>query len=169
MNARSTAVTRSGRKVRTPLVDIDKDFLAYLTAWGVTKDAGALRDKAKAAIKSWFEHGGDSAHEITVNDNGSQFVEFEAVKEIVGRKFAGIENRRTVTSALDLDLIDEWLETLPKAKREKISAQILKPVTEYVLNPDELFKLNQEGVIDDDTLDSLYQTSETWALCVVPA
>jgi len=163
---RSPAASRS-RKIRVPLVDIDKQFLGYLTAWCAVKDGTTLRDKSRDAIKKWFANGGDGDHEVTVNDNGSQLVEFPEVKEVGGRKFAGVENRRTVTSVLDPDLIDEWLETLPAAKRQKISAQILTEVKEYVLDPDELFKLNQQGVIDDDTLDSLYRTNESWALNVV--
>jgi hypothetical protein len=163
-----TPAARS-RRVRTPLADITKLSLEFLTAWGTAKDAGTLRDKARDGIKAWFARGGDAEHEVTVNDNGSQLLEFPEVVEIGGRKFAGVENRRTVTSVLDPDLIDEWLESLPSAKRQKISAQILTQVTEYVLDPDALFKLNQEGVIDDDTLDGFYRSDVKWSLNAVLA
>lgn len=165
--ARSTAVTRGGRRARTPLVDVEKQFHDFLYNWGLAKEAGSARDKARDAIKKWFAHGGDADHEVTVNDNGSQLVEFESVLEIGGRKFTGVENRRTATSALDMDRIDEWLESMPKAQRDKIQGKIFRKVTDYVLEPDELFRLNQEGVIDDETLDSLYSTSVTWSLNVV--
>lgn len=166
-----TVIVRGGggRKARTPLVDIDQKFLAFLFNWSTAKDAGSARDRARDAIKVWFSKGGDSDHEISVNDNGSQLVEFPEVKEVGGRKFAGIENRRTATSVLDMDLVDEYLETLPAAEREKISSQIIKPVTEYVLDPDALFKLNQEGVIPDEVMDGFYSTNVTWSLNVVPA
>jgi hypothetical protein len=166
-----TVVRRSGggRRARTPLVPIDQTVLQFISQWATAKDAGTLRDKARDQIKAWFAKGGDTEHDISVNDNGSQLLEFEEVKEINGRKVAGVENRRTATSVLDPDAIDEWLEELPQAQREKLSKQLYTKVTEYVLNPDELFALNQQGVIPDEVLDSFYKTNTTWSLNVVLA
>lgn len=166
MAAARTTAARRPRRVQ-PLVDIEKQFHAFLYNWSVATKAGKERDKARDRIKTWFGSGGDSGHEIGVNENGSQILEFPEPLEINGHKFTGLENRRTVTSELDPDLIDEWLESLPVDKRLEISKRIMKRVVEYVLDPNEIFKLNQEGIIDDDILDSLYATDVKFSLNVV--
>ena len=35
---------------------------------------------------------------------------------------------------------------------------------DYLVKPDELYALNQEGIVPDDELDPLYTTTVTWAL-----
>ena len=158
--ARTTAVRRPRRV--TPLVDVDKQFHTFAYNWRTATVAGKARDKARDAIKAWFEKGGDSEHEITFNDNGSQLVEFDEPILADGVTITGLENRRTETSELDLDKVDELLDTLPADVRKRV----VKKVTEYIVDPDELFKLNQEGVIKDDQLDALFSTDIKWALCV---
>lgn len=164
MNARSTASTRPVRRPRRvqPLQDVEKQFLAFTSNWRTATQAGEARDKARDLIKSWFASGGDAEHEITVNENGSQIVEFDEPLLVDGVKILGLENRRTETSTLDLDLVDELLDTLPEAVRKRV----VKKVTDYIVDPDELYKLNQEKVITDEQLDELFTTEVGWSLCV---
>ena len=160
--ARSTASTRVSRPRRPqPLHDIQKQFLAFASNWRTATTAGKERDKARDRIKAWFEAGGDAEHEITVNDNGSQLVEFDPIV-VDGLKITGLENRRTETSNLDLDLVDDLLDTLGPDVRKRV----VKKVVDYVVDPDELFKLNQEKVISDEQLDGLFTTDVRWSLCV---
>lgn len=162
---RNTTVRSTPRRTAvTPLLDFDKDAHEFLFNWGQAKDAGTLRDRAKARMKKWFDGGGDSAHEITVNENGSKAVEFAHPLTIGGRTFRGVENRRTVTTHVDPDLVDEWLDSLPQADREKISERLLKREVVYTLQLAELYALNQEGVIPDETLDSFNTTDTIWAM-----
>lgn len=169
MNARSTAATRGNNTVRVsrprrpaPITDIEKQFLLFVTNWRTATTAGKSRDKARDVIKSWFERGGDPDHEITVNDNGSQIIEFDEPLAVDGVKILGLENRRTPVSELDLDAVDELLDTLDS----KVRSRVVKKVVDYVVDPDELFKLNQEGVISDEQLDELFTTDVKWSLCV---
>ena len=160
------------RRTRTPLVDIQKEFHDFLHNWAVATDAGNLRDKAKGKIKKWFETGGDG--EVTVNGNGSQFSEFEVPLEIDGRKITGLENRRSATPRLDVDKVDAWLESLPQAQREKLSARLYERVVDYRFKEDELYALNQEGIVPDDLLDpnndgGFITTDVTWSLHVTKA
>ena len=164
--------TTSPRRTRTPLVDIKQEFHTFLYNWAVATDAGALRDKAKGKIKKWFETGGNG--DLTVNENGSEFSEFDEPLEIAGRKITGLEHRRSVVSALDMDKVDAWLESLPEDVRIKYSKKLYKPVTDYVFQPDALYALNQEGEIPDELLDpdnekGLITTDITWALHVTKA
>jgi hypothetical protein len=166
---RNTTVRRVPRRTVTPLLDFDKDVHEFLFNWGQAKDAGTLRDRAKDRMKKWFAGNGDAAHEITVNENGSQAVEFEQPLTIGGRTFRGVENRRTATSYIDPDLVDEWLDELPQAEREELSKRLLKREVVYTLQLAELYALNQEGVIPDKTLDGFTKTDVQWAMNVLLA
>jgi hypothetical protein len=145
-----------------PVADIQKHFLAFTSNWRTATQAGKARDKASAVVKAWFSTMGDSDHEVTVNDAGSRAVEFDEPILVDGMKVTGLENVRRESSELDLDLVDDLLDSLPEAVRKRV----VKKVVEYVTDPNELFKLNQEGVISDEQLDALFTTDVTWALCV---
>ena len=168
---RNTVVRRSraARTPATPLPPIEQTFHSFLFNGAQAKDASTLRDKAKDQLKKWFAGGGDADHEITVNENGSQAVEFEKPLDIGGRKIRGLENRRTAVTSIDPDLVDEWLDGLPKDVRDKLSKRLLKRETVYTLQLGELYALNQEGVLDDATLDSFNTTDVTWAMNVLLA
>ena len=164
--ARTTAETRTPtvRRPRRPqpIQDIERQFLLFTSNWRTATTAGKARDKARDHIKAWFAAKGDADHEITVNENGSQIVEFDEPLLVDGVKILGLENRRTETSTLDLDEVDDLLDQLPESVRKRV----VKKVVDYIVDPDELYKLNQEGVITDEQLDALFTTEVGWSLCV---
>lgn len=168
--ARSTATAGTVRVSRprrtTPILNIDKEFLLFVTNWRTATTAGNARDKAKQAIKRWFESGGDGDHEVMVNENGSQIIEFTEPVAVDGVKVTGLENRRTAVTELDLDRVDEWLESLDEETRAAYSKLLFKKVTDYVFQPNALFALQQQGKITEEQLDALMSTSVSWALCV---
>lgn len=158
-------VVRRPRKT-APLADIEKAFHDFIYNWRTATTAGKSRDKARDLIKAWFDKGGDGEHEIAVNENGSLIVAFDEPVLVDGVRVTGLENRRTVTSELDLDKVDAWLDSLPKAKRDELSKRLYKQVTDTVFDPDELFKLQQEGALSEAAMDSLFSTDVKFALCV---
>lgn len=160
-----TVAARRPRKV-TPIHDIEKQFLLFISAWRAATAAGKARDKASAVIKAWFERGGDSDHEISVNDNGSLGYDFPEPVLLDGVTVTGLEAVRRESSELDLDLLDEYLDKLPEGRRAELTRKLYKRVTDTVFQPDALFALNQSGEITDDDLDSFYTTSTTYALTV---
>ena len=157
MSPRTVAVAR---RPRTPVSDVTKSFHEYLYHWKIAKAAADKRDRAKGVIKQWFEAGADG--KATINESGSQVYEFDEPLLIDGTKFLGVENVRRESTTLDLDKLDDLLDT----KDPKVRSRVVKKVTEYVVDPDEVFALNQEGVITDAELDALYTTEVTWALGV---
>ena len=167
----SAARQVSARRPRrtTPVSDIERYFHDFAYNWRVAHTATRLRDAATAKIKVWFDGMGDPEHEVTVNENGSRSVEFDEPIVVDGVTIEGLENVRKESSTIDLDLVDEWLAALPEAKRVKFTKQLYKPVTDYVFQPDVLFKLQQEGAISEDELDAMYTTKVTWALNVKKA
>ncbi len=160
MSPRSTAVRRPAR---TPVADIDKAIHEFLYNRSVAKNAGKLRDKARDVLKPWFD--GGAGGRATEDENGSKTVEFEAPLLIDGVKYTGLMNVRKESSELDLDLVDDLLDELGQTARNRV----VKKVVDYVVDPDELFKLNQEGVITDEQLDALFKTTVTWALGIKQA
>jgi len=158
-------VVRRPRNV-VPIRDIERHFHDFAFNWRTASAAGKARDKARDHIKAWFAKGGDGKYEIAVNENGSQLIELDEPIEVDGVRITGLENRRTVTSELDLELVDAWLESLPEDKRLAYSARLYRQVTDTVFEPNELFKLQQEGALSEAAMDSLFTTSESWALCV---
>lgn len=163
---RTVSVPTRRPRNATPIRDIDKEFLLFATHRRAAKVAGTARDKARDFIKAWFDNGGDADHEITFNENGSKIVEFDEPVVIDGQRVVGIENRRTDRSELDLDKVDEWLDSLPEAQRRELTRKLYREVRDTVFQPDELFKLQQEGILSEKQMDGLYSTATTWALCV---
>jgi len=149
-----------------PISDIQQQFLLFLTNWRAAKTAGAVRDKANKAIKEWFAGGIFGGRNVTVNENGSLVLEFDAPLDIDGKKILGLENRRTVTPELDLDRVDAWLSTLPAAKRTKFRAELYKRVVSEEFDADALYALQQEGALSEAELDAMFDNRVTWALCV---
>lgn len=170
--ARSTAATRTVPATRrprrvTPLVDVEKSFLEFVTYWRTATTAGRKRDAARDRIKAWFDKGGDAEHEVTVNDQGSLLVEFDDPIQLDGVTVTGLENVRKESSELDLDKVDAWLDSVSdEATRKALAKRLYKPVTDYVFQQDQLYRLQQEGVISEELLDSLFTTEITWALTV---
>lgn len=161
---RNVVVRRPRRTV--PIADIEKQFHLFITNWRMATVAGKNRDKARDLVKAWFDKGGDAEHEIAVNENGSQILVFDEPVLVDGVRVTGLENRRTPISELDLELVDAWLDSLPEAKREEYSKRLYREVTDTVFEPDELFKLQQEGALTEAAMDSLFSTDVKFALCV---
>lgn len=170
MSPRETANVRTVRGSRprrtTPLQDIEKSFLEFITFWRTAKTAGTKRDKARNAIKDWFEKGEYGSHDVTVNDQGSLLVEFDEPLMLDGVTVTGLENVRKQSDELDLDKVDAWLESLPEGQRQELTKRLYKPVTDYVFQQDQLYRLQQEGVLSEAAMDSLFSTDITWALTV---
>jgi hypothetical protein len=149
-----------------PIEDIEREFHTYVTNWRIASKAGAARDKANKKIKEWFAGGIFGQRNVTVNENGSLILEFDVPLEVDGAKILGLENRRTVTPELDLDRVDEWLATLPKAKQTEYRKRLYKQVVTEEFDPDELYALQQSGALTESTLDAMFDNKVSWALCV---
>lgn len=150
----------------TPVSDIEQQFHLFLNGWRAAKTAGNIRDKANKAIKAWFAAGIFGQREVTVNENGSQLLEFEVPLEIDGKKILGLENRRTVTPELDLDKVDAWIASLPKAKQAGVRAKLYQQVVTEEFDADALYAMQQSGALSETELDSMFDNKVTWALCV---
>jgi hypothetical protein len=92
-----------------------------------------------------------------LDEKGSKFWKLDPPIEVNGQKFTEVKRERRVSTTLD----SEKAEELAAAKG--IRDRIFKQVTTEVLDQDELFVLNQEGVISDEELDGLFVETESFA------
>jgi hypothetical protein len=92
-----------------------------------------------------------------IDEKGSKFWKLDPPIEVNGQKFTEVKRERRVSVNLD----EEAVETLVNAKG--IRDRVFKQVTQEVLDQDELYVLNQEGVITDEELDGLFTETESFA------
>ncbi|MDX3260722.1 hypothetical protein PV336_15995 [Streptomyces sp. MI02-2A] len=106
-----------------------------------------LRDEVSAFVDETGE----------VDEKGSKFWKLPAPIEVNGQKFTEVKRERRVSTRLDVDAV----ETLVNEKG--LRDRVYKPVTEIRLDQDELYVLNQEGLLTDEEMDSLFTEAESFA------
>jgi hypothetical protein len=106
-----------------------------------------LRDEVSAHVDSTGE----------VDEKGSKFWKLDPPIEVNGQTFTEVKRERRVSQSLD----EEKAETLATAKG--VRDRLFRVVEMEVLDQDELYVLNQEGVISDDELDSLWVENVSFA------
>lgn len=155
------ASTGTRRAVRKPIADIAKQYHLFLTNWSQAKACGTARDSARDQIKGWMA--GHVGKGVEVDENGHQRVDFDVPLEVDGKKYVGLENRRTVATGFDVEAAMELVDSLPAADRKRA----VKTVVTEEIDQGMLFVLNQEGKISDDELDSCITERVTYSLNVL--
>jgi hypothetical protein len=152
----ATVARRTTRRPERPINLTDQDSPAedvrqFLTLRfqgdQITTRRNLLRDKISAHVDQVGE----------TDEKGSKFWKLPAPIEVNGQKFTEVKRERRVSTRLDVEAV----ETLVAEKG--IRDQVFKPVTTEVLDQDELYVLNQKGVITDAELDALWVETETFA------
>jgi hypothetical protein len=92
-----------------------------------------------------------------VDEKGSKFWTLPTPVEVNGQKFTEVKRERRVSVGLD----EEAVEALVTSKG--IRDRVFKQVTTEVLDQQELYVLNQEGLLSDDELDSLFTETVSFA------
>jgi hypothetical protein len=92
-----------------------------------------------------------------VDEKGSKFWKLDPPIEVNGQKFTEVKRERRVSTSLDAEKAEEL------AVAKGIRDRLFKQVTTEVLDQDELYVLNQEGVISDEELDGLFVETESFA------
>lgn len=94
-----------------------------------------------------------------LDEKGSKFWKLEPPIDVNGQRFTEVKRERRVSVSLD----EEKTQELLAAKGPKVRDRVYKPVTEFHLDQDELYVLNQEGLITDAELDGLFAENVTFA------
>lgn len=91
------------------------------------------------------------------DEKGSKFWELPAPIEVNGQKFTSVKREKRTSVSLAEDLVEALLE------QKNLKGRVYKEVTTTVLDQDELYVLNQEGLITDEELDSLFVENVSFA------
>lgn len=126
-------------------------------------EAGTARDDARDQIKDWLTHT-NAAGRFTNGEedaNGNRILPFT----VAGKRI--IAQRRVPTPTIDLDAAEKLLR---EKGGDALYDVVFKRQVVRTFDEDELFRLNQQGVITDDELDALEVTGDpSYALVVADA
>ncbi len=131
----------------TPLEKVRQFLTLKFQETQIVTRKNKLRDEVSAFVDQTGE----------VDEKGSKFWKLPTPIEVNGQKFTEVKRERRVSTSLDTEAV----ETLVNSKG--LRDRVFKQVTQEVLDQDELYVLNQEGLLTDDELDSLWVTSESFA------
>lgn len=106
-----------------------------------------LRDEISAYV--------DAAGET--DEKGNKFWKLPTPIEVNGQTFTEVKREKRTSIGLDEDAVDTLVNE--KGVRDRV----YKEVTTTVLDQDELYVLNQEGVITDEELDALFTEKVSYA------
>lgn len=125
--------------------------IAFLT---LTNEAKAATERATGLKKEMMDALHTSGEE---DDKGHKYLYFKNPIAIGGKKFSGLKRERRVSRLFDEDAAETLLEG--KGLLERVQ----KEVVTTVLDQDEVYVLNQEGLLTDEEVDSLFAESESFA------
>jgi hypothetical protein len=131
----------------TPLEKVRQFLILKFQEQQIVTRKNKLRDDVSAHVDATGE----------VDEKGSKFWKLPTPIEVNGQKFTEIKRERRVSTKLDVDAVDTLVNE--KGLRDRV----YKQVTTEVLDQDELYVLNQEGVISDAELDGLWVESASFA------
>jgi hypothetical protein len=151
----ATVPRRTTRRVEKPIslnpenpVEKVRQFLVLkFQETQVVTRKNHLRDE----ISAYVDENGE------VDEKGSKFWKLPAPMEVNGQTFTEIKREKRTSIGLDEDAVDTLVNS--KGVRDRV----FKEVTTTVLDQDELYVLNQEGVISDEELDALFTEKISYA------
>ncbi|MFE4681559.1 hypothetical protein ACFRNJ_12075 [Streptomyces sp. NPDC056721] len=106
-----------------------------------------LRDEVSAHVDASGE----------TDEKGSKFWKLDPPIEVNGQKFTEVKRERRVSQSLDEEKTDELVTA--KGVRDRV----FKTVEMEVLDQDELYVLNQEGLLSDEEIDGLWVENVSFA------
>lgn len=123
----------------------------YLSFRAQAANLDKVKDPLGKELKAHIAQSGE------LDANGNVDLLFPEPLTIDGETFLGLRNQKIQPAPLvDEEKVDELLATLPPEIRERV----VREVTITVRDDDELYVLNQEGLITDDQLDGVMFTPE---------
>ena len=115
-------------------------------------------------------------------EKGHRYFYFDKPVSTGGKTFAGLEYQRKITGPyMDPDAVREYFdlfhddaleEGIPEEeiyRRQALWSKIYHPVTEWIVDFDAIYGLQQEGEITKAEVESLMKTGVTWSLNVKEA
>ena len=140
--------------VRRQASDVEQTFTEHLSLKADAKRLQTRSDNLKKRLKEGF----DKLPGVYTNENGSKFFDLTRAIVVAGKTFVGMEMRRTVRTVFDEEAAERVLNR--KAKKD---TSILEDAQSSYIDQDKIYRLHQEGRITDKELESMFDSSESFA------
>lgn len=137
-----------------PPTDLGKAAHEFIYNRDVAADAGKAKDKARDLIKGWLTlvNQVGKMPNGREDENGHRYLDFDHPLTIGDQTYKGIKAQRSnPTPYIDLDAAANLLSD----KGPEFYDQVFKRKVVREFDGDELYVLNQKGIISDEELDSL--------------
>lgn len=110
------------------------------------------KEQERDAIKQWMQNNAETDHD------GHQYFYLPETVSVGGESFNKLKNERKVSRYISEEKLIEL------AEEKGVRDRIVKVIEIEVVDQDEVYVLNQEGIISDDELDGVYEENVTFAL-----
>jgi hypothetical protein len=141
----------------------------FLYNRSVASTSETAKDQARDQIKGWLtlKNAAGAMPNGREDENGHRYLDFDEPLTINDVTYSGIQAQRKVVATIDLEETERLLRE--KDPTGKLYDRVFKRVVERRFDEDELFVLNQLGVISDDELDALGTEHVSYSLLPVKA
>jgi hypothetical protein len=149
------------------LSDLEKSAHEFLFNRDSAGRAGTIRDTARDILKGWLTLKNAAGKMVNgeVDDKGNRTLYFDEPLTIGEKTYTGVQAQRKEPA----QFVDEdAAEKLLKSKGQKFYDAVFKRQVIRVFSEDDLYVLNQRGIVTDEELDSLLKSGDpSYALVVV--
>lgn len=115
------------------------------------------KEKSRDALKKYLLEFGEE------DESGHRRLDFESDMTIVDKSYSGVMAQRRLTASIDTDSVEEDLKRLGPEFYDRV----FKPKIVREFDENELYVLNQEGIVPDAKLDSWITEQVTYAIVPV--
>lgn len=137
---------------RAPLPEHHRHSLEYIL---ISKDEAIIRkrrEELRDSLKTWLLSNGEP------DENGNYRYYFDKPVILDDQEINGLMAQRRVSEMINEDTAFEV------AERYGVLDQVVTEIITTELDMDMLYVLNQQGVIPDEDIDSIFEFNETFAL-----
>ena len=137
--------------------------MQFLTFREQESNALKLKNEAKKAIQAYTlpdpKDEDANPNNLRIDGKGNRCYDFENPITIGDTVYKGLRNQRSVSYGIDVDAVRnfldperEGLDDAAKARAELLRKRVYKPTEEWYWDTDELYVLQQEGLISESSL-----------------
>lgn len=128
----------------------------YLNALEGEAQFKKYREQYRKQLLPWLK-------ESEPDEDGNYYYEFPDPLHIGDDRteYKGLKAQRRVSELINENVAQELI------MKHDLGSRCIKEVVSYVIDYDELYACNQEGIISDEEIDSIIETEETFALVKV--
>jgi hypothetical protein len=130
---------------------------------GVETRAKRDKERARDGLKAYLLESDPESEEFRIDENGHRYLDLENPIPDGDDLVLSIRAQRNVSSSIDLDKAGDIL----RAKGPAVYDRVFRRVVRREFDENELYAVNQAGLVTDDELDSMIIENVTYSLGTV--